>query len=324
MRYILIINSRNSETNLKRLENAIVRVNKVNPDLKSRIELRYTDYPGHAADIALAAEEKFRGKVAVVACGGDGTVHEVSNALAFRKTPVIPLPFGTGNDFVKTVLPSWKKWSIEDYLLSLDRVSYRPIDLIKADSFDIMGSFTPAWSSYFINVASIGLDTRVQSDAKALVAAHNTSHTRRTAYIRSAVKDLFGNRANRFTYTLELEDGSRISGDSDTYTLISICNGRYYGDGFTPAPDASVEDGIAQVCVVDDVSTGRALSLIARYRFGKHVGRGGIHYYRATSGVITTGEPSLMLFGNYDGEDFYGHKLRFEVAPKSLILGFWE
>jgi len=324
MRYILVINSRNNKTNNKKFEDAVLRIFQENSELRSRMELKYTEYPGHAYDVAMEASSKYKGSVAVVTVGGDGTIHEVANALAFRQTPLIAIPFGTGNDFVKTVHPSWKKWSLYDYLTNLDNVTYRPIDLIKIDSFDLMGNFIPGWSSYFNNVASIGLDTKVQADAKALVAAHNTEFTRNTAYARAAAKNLFGTRSNRFTYKLELEDGSTVTGDTDKYTLISICNGKYYGDGFTPAPNASVDDGLANVCVVDDVSTLKAISLILKYKNGKHEGKNGIHTYKATSGVITSYDPSLQLCGNYDGEDFFGHRVRFEVLPGALNLGYFE
>ena len=324
MRYILVINSRNNETNLKKLEDAIVRVSQENPDLKSRMEFRYTEYPGHAADIALEADEQFKGSVAVVSCGGDGTIHDIANVLAFRKTPLIAVPFGTGNDFVKTVHPSWKSWKLDDYLLNLDKVTYSPIDLIKLDSFDLMGNFIPGWSAFFNNVASIGLDTKVQSEAKAIVEAHDSPSTRKTAYIKSAARNLFGNRKYKFNYELELEDGSTVKGNSEAYTLISICNGKYYGDGFTPAPKASLTSGVAEVCVVDDVNSLKAASLILKYRSGKHEGKDGIHMYRATSGIIRSSDPSTQLFGNYDGEDFFGSRVRFEISPNALNLGFFN
>ncbi len=324
MRYILVINSRNNKTSHKKLEDAIVRVASQNPDLRSRMELRYTEYPGNAADIALDTDERFKGQTAIVSCGGDGTIHEISNALAFRKTPMIPVPFGTGNDFVKTVHPAARKWKIEDYLLNLDNAVYKPIDLIKIDSFDLMGNFIPQWSSYVNNVASIGLDTKVQADAKAMVEMHDTPHMRNTAYIKSALKNLFGQRENRFTYKLELEDGTTVAGETDSYTLISICNGKYYGGGFMPAPGASVDNGVANICVVDHVGTLKAINLIIKYRFGKHEGKDGIHTYRATSGIITSRDPSLQLLGNSDGEDFFGNRIRFEVSPSALNVGCFE
>lgn len=323
MRYILIINSKNNPKNQKKLEDAIVKVASENPDLRSRIELRYTEYAGHATDIAIEIDNKFKGSVAIISCGGDGTIHEIVNALAFRKTPVIAIPFGTGNDFVKTINPNWRKMKLEDYFLKLDEITFKPIDLIKLDSFDAMGNYVQAWSSYFDNVASIGLDTKVQSDAKALVASHNTNFTRKTAYIRAALKNLFGNRANYFDYTLDLKDGTTVTGRFDRYTLLSVCNGKYYGDGFTPAPDADLQDGIANVCIVDDVSTPKAIQLIIAYRFGKHIGKRGVNYYEATSGVITSLDSSLQLFGNYDGEDFFGNRVRFEVCAAALKLGFY-
>lgn len=323
MRYILIINSKNNSKNQKKLDDAIVKVASQDPDLRSRIELRYTEYAGHATDIAIEIDNKFKGSVAIISCGGDGTIHEVVNALAFRKTPVICIPFGTGNDFVKTINPNWKKMKLEDYFLALDSIKFKPIDLIKLDSFDAMGNYIPAWSAYVDNVASIGLDTKVQSDAKALVAAHNTNFTRKTAYIRAALKNLFGPRANFFEYELDLKDGTTVTGKNGAYTLISICQGKHYGDGFTPAPDACLDDGSARVCAIDHVTTMNAIGLIIRYRFGKHIGKRGVHYYEATSGVITSLDSSLQMFGNYDGEDFYGNRIRFEVCPQALKLGFY-
>jgi len=324
MRFILIINSKNNPKNQKKLEDAIARLAVENPDLRSRIELRYTEYAGHAADIAIEIDNKFKGSVAVVSCGGDGTIHEIANALAYRKTPVVAVPFGTGNDFVKTVNPEWRKMKLEDYLLRLDEVVFMPITLIKIDSFDAMGNYVQAWSSYFDNVTSIGLDTKVQSDAKALVAAKNTNFTRSTAYIRAAIKNLFGLRSSEFQYTLDLADGTTVTGQNHSYTLLSICNGKYYGDGFTPAPDADLMDGLARVCVIDNVTTFNAIKLIVAYRFGKHIGKRGVHYYEATSGVITSYDSSLQLFGNFDGEDFFGNRVRFETCPGALKLGFYN
>lgn len=323
MRYILIINSKNNPKNQQKLDDAIERLATENPDLRSRIQLRYTEYAKHATDIAIEIDEKYKGSVAVIACGGDGTIHEIANALAFRKTPVIAIPFGTGNDYVKTINPNWRKMKLEDYFLRLDEVKIKPVDLIKLDSFDAMGNYIPAWSSYFNNVASIGLDTKVQYDAKALVAAKNTNFTRKTSYIRAALKNLFGNRSSGFQYTLELKDGTTTTGLSDRYTLLSICKGKHYGDGFTPAPDAKLDDSIARVCVIDDVSTKQAIKLIVAYRLGKHIGKRGVHYYEATSGVITSYDASMQLFGNYDGEDFFGNRIRFEVCPNALKMGFY-
>lgn len=324
MRYILIVNSRSPVNKLEALDDAINMIANKDPDLRARIEIRYTEYGGHASEIAVEASENFGDKVAIVACGGDGTIHEVANALAFRKTPMVCIPFGTGNDFVKSVLPRRKAKNIYYLLSHLDSVVLRPIDLIRVDSYDILGTHLQNWSRYFNNVASIGLDTKVQSAAKAAVLAKKTKYVEKTAYCKAAIKSIFGNRSSEFSYSLELENGETYVSDTTEHTLISICNGKFYGNGFCPAPNASVTDGVADICVVENVKLLRAISLLISYRSGRHVGRRGVKTFRATSGIITCKDSSLQLEGNYDGEDFFGHRIRFEVYPKALILAFFE
>lgn len=323
MRYILIINSRSNPKALADLEDAINYLANNNSELRDRIEMRYTEYGGHAADLALEISEQFGDRIVIGACGGDGTIHEIINALAFRKTPVVAIPFGTGNDFVKSVLPKWRKWKMVHILSNLDKLKFKQIDLIKIDSYDVMGAHIPNWSNYCNNVASIGLDTEVQAKAKAIVLAKETKWNRDTAYIRAALSLILGKRAHNFTYKLELETGEIFESVSDRHTLISICNAKYYGGGFCPAPNADIMDGLANVIIIDDVSLLRALYLLALYRFGKHIGHEGITAVKATSGVITSKSPSFQLIGNYDGEDFFGHRVRFEVNPKAVKMGFF-
>ena len=62
----------------------------------------YTEFAGHASEVAgKAAKED---GLLVIACGGDGTIHEVANSLAESKTPMAVIPLGTGNDFTRSVM----------------------------------------------------------------------------------------------------------------------------------------------------------------------------------------------------------------------------
>ena len=318
-RYIFIISGRADQKSLKTLERALEMIP---ADERAHFEFRYTEYSGHAGDIAAEISEKYGSRVTVVSCGGDGTINEVCNALAFTNTPLICLPFGTGNDLSKTIF-GHKTPDLKTSLESLDTFKPHKIDLIRIDSYDAMGNHLAMWSRYCINVASIGLDTKVQAAAKAMVLAKpNSSFVRKTAYPRCALKGIMKNRASNFSYKLELESGETYQSSSSVNTLISLCNGKYYGDGFCPAPEAKLDDGIIDVCSVDDVPFGRAVSLILKYRSGRHKGQPGIHMFRTTSGIITSTDPSYQLQGNYDGEDFFGHRIRFEVCPDALMMCF--
>lgn len=319
MRYLFIINSKANPKELRRLDDAIADLE---DDIRSRIELRYTDYPGHCTDMAIEASDRSGDKVTIVACGGDGTIHEAVNALAHRNTPLIIVPMGTGNDFARTVLKNDYRKKPMSIIKHLDEVKYIPIDLVRLDSYDVLGSHLPVWSRYFANVASIGLDTKVQACAKSIVAQKDTSFNRKTAYFQAIFRLLKGNESFRLSYSLEIDGGdvNEVS-ENEEFTLISICNGRYYGGGFCPAPDAKIDDGVLDICIIEKASLLYSIHLLSKYRFGGHVGKSGVRTFRATSGIITCQDGSFQLQGNYDGEDFFGHRIRFEVFPEALRIG---
>jgi len=68
-------------------------------------ELQATDSPGSATRLAHAAASHHR--QLVIACGGDGTLHEVVNGLAGSKVPLALLPAGTANVLAKELKLSW-------------------------------------------------------------------------------------------------------------------------------------------------------------------------------------------------------------------------
>ena len=70
MRYLFIINSKSQTSTIKELEDAI---SELDDDLRVRIEFRYTEYPGHARDIAAEASDANGAGITIVSCGGDGT-----------------------------------------------------------------------------------------------------------------------------------------------------------------------------------------------------------------------------------------------------------
>ncbi len=118
-----------------------------------------THYKGHAKEIAADYAAKYGKECVVVTCGGDGTVHEAANGLAHTETPLMILPFGTGNDFAKKVYKTKKLDAlklVKAFGLHNGSLKYtvKPIDLI-----DYNGEKC-------INVMSYGLDTKVETLGK--------------------------------------------------------------------------------------------------------------------------------------------------------------
>ena len=322
MQYIFIVNSNIHKRRKKALEKA---VNGLPRDLRYKSNVVYTEHAGHAEELAVTYSEKYGSECIIFACGGDGTVHEVANALAFRNSPMGVIPLGTGNDFARSILPKELYKDPLQILRRLENPMLQPIDLLRIDSYDYLGNHLPSWSRYSLNIASMGLDTLVQAKAKSIVAKHPKSlFFRNNAYTFAAISCLMNGWRYAMDYSIELETGEMIEKKNVSYTLVSICNGRYYGGGFCPAPDAEINDGVLNVCIVDHMSRAKAFSRLMKYKKGKHVGQPGFTFYRSTSGIFNSLNSNMQMQGNYDGEDFFGHKVRFEVIPQAIQMAFFR
>ena len=60
-------------------------------------ELHLTEKVGHASEIAYTLKDRSDIKI-IVACGGDGTIHEVASGLRGSNIPLAKLPTGRGKD----------------------------------------------------------------------------------------------------------------------------------------------------------------------------------------------------------------------------------
>ena len=321
MKKLFIVNSRAEPKVLARFKEAYSKCAEGHPG-ESRVV--YTEFAGHAAEVAskAIAEED----LLVVACGGDGTIHEVGNALAESRTPLALIPLGTGNDFTRSVMDEEHRSTCEVCLREIfsDNYKIKDIDLIKVTSFDRAGARIDASSAWCLNVASIGLDTEVQLRAKGKVLAHpNSGLVRSTAYLTSALGCIFGNRNFNFKFNALRGDGKPNESEKSLYTLIAVCNASYYGDGFCPAPQAKIDDGLINCCAIDAVHLPRALYLLTKYKAGNHEGYKDIDTFVTTRITVEATGPRA-LNGNYDGEDFSGYKVDFDCVPGALKLAFYK
>ena len=322
MQYIFIVNSNCHKKRKKTLEKAL---SELSVDIRNKTTVEYTHYAGHAGELAANYAEKYGSECIIFACGGDGTVHEVANALAFRQSPMAVIPIGTGNDFAKTIYSKELMKKPVTILKRLDEPNIRPVDLLRIDSYDVMGNHLPMWSRYSLNIASLGLDTLVQAKAKQLVAKHPKSlFFRNNAYMIAAISCLLNGWHFTMDYSIELANGEMVEKKGLSYSLVSICNGRYYGGGFCPAPGADVSDGLLEVCIVDHLSRFSAMSKLLKYKKGKHIGEKAFTCYQSTSGIFSSVDSNLQAQGNYDGEDFFGHKIRYEVIPNAIRMAIFS
>ena len=212
--------------------------------LDYRIEV--SQAPGECARLAREAAltgEEYR----IYACGGDGTLNEVAaGAAGFPNAAVTVFSGGSGNDFVKLFNDPKAFFDLER-LLDAEEAQF---DLIRCNG-DIA-----------LNICSVGLDARIGTDVasyKRIPLLHGFR-----AYAASTVVNVI--RGISEHYIVEV-NGEVLD---DTYTFVCVCNGRFYGGGFNPVPEADPADGLLDVLLVKKVSRLQVPMVIGKYKDGRY------------------------------------------------------
>ena len=209
-------------------------------------ELLVSGAPGECRTLARQAAQSGE-EVRLYACGGDGTLNEVINGVVgYDNAAVTHFPGGSGNDTIKIFDDPAAFTSIER-LLDAEEARF---DLIRCND------------SYALNVLSIGFDARVGTDIARFKRLPLVSG--KGAYILS----IFSNMLHGLTadYTVTLDSGKVFSGRK---TMICVCNGRWYGGGFNPVPEAEPDDGLLDVLVVEKVNLLQVATVVGHYQKGR-------------------------------------------------------
>jgi diacylglycerol kinase family enzyme len=321
MHYAFIINY---FADKKRLEPAQAEIAKLQSRLPGYVFSHVTEYPGHARELAAQYAERFGPDVLVLSCGGDGTVHEISNALVNTDTPMAVIPLGTGNDFARSTLSAEHYQNPHLIVANIESCSYRRIDMMKVSVFDEKGNELPESNRYSVNITSFGLDTMIQAEAKRIVATHrNSRFYRKNAYTLSIISCLVKGWDYKMKYRVNLVSGETVE-DEISYCLACIGNGRYYGKGFNPTPEGNLDDGILEAVIVEDMPLYKVLPLIPKYKKGTLTSHSHVRRYQMNSIRISSPDSSKPLKGNYEGEDFSGATVQIDVAAGALGFAFFS
>lgn len=241
----------------------------------------------------------------IIACGGDGTVHEVVNSIDFKNTSIAVIPNGTGNDLATFI---YDNKTLDDILDNLDKVTFKDIDLLKVNEY------------YCINATSFGYDTIVLH--KAIEIRKKYPFLGKYSYKLAIPFTLMNKAPLDYEYNLTLSSGEQISGKGK-YLISAICNGKFFGKGFQPAPDAKLDDNIVEFNQIDDIGLIRLATLIPTYKNGSHVNDvKESHNYKVVAGTIKPKRGSI--FGNIDGEIYNFDNIEFSIVPKAVNIMFLE
>ena len=209
-----------------------------------------TEYAGHAKALARAAAEeaaKAGEQLHIWTAGGDGTLVEaLTGVQGFANAAVGCLPYGSGNDFLRTY-GTRAEFTDLDAQLAGGEVT---IDLLET-SLGLSAT-----------ICAAGLDAQV---------AYGIPKFRRIplcggemSYLLSIVEQLCGHIGRRVTFTIDDEE---LTVDC---LMCAICNGRAYGGGFLAAPEADPADGWLDVMIVRRVGRLTIAKLLGMYKSGRH------------------------------------------------------
>jgi diacylglycerol kinase (ATP) len=280
-----IINPSAGKGKYKRIIHAI---HKTLSGSELRYEISVLQYRGEATSIAKKAAD---GHDIVVAVGGDGTVNEVLNGIIGTQAILGIIPAGTGNGFARALgLPL----HLEEACQVLVEEHIREIDVGRVNG------------RCFLGTAGVGFDALISKFAG-----------ERLGPMRGMWVYFFAGTLTFYRYTPQLISvgiDSRVIEVSPL--LVAIANTKRYGGRALIAPDARPDDGLFDVCVIQDMSAARLLRHLPKLFTGEHTRLSDVAMYRGRNITIDAPEPIPV---HVDGEAIDSRsRIQFTLLPAAM------
>jgi len=273
------------KTNVDILE----RINTGINSLKFNFEIKFTEAPGHASKLAQEATNNKTN--IIVAVGGDGTINEVASCLINSDSLLGIIPLGSGNGLARHLgIPL----TISKAIKLINDVNYKLIDTATIND------------KAFISIAGVGFD--------ALIAKKFATSKKRgfTGYIHYVANSFIKYKPK--IYKLKIND--RIFKTKALF--ISFANSNQFGYNTQIAPNAKLDDGKLDVCVVQKPNLFK-MPLIANLVFLKKIDKSQHVDIIPTDKVTVEREKGKYV--NIDGEAVkMSKKLEVKVVPLSLKI----
>jgi diacylglycerol kinase (ATP) len=174
--------------------------------------------------------------------GGDGTVHRHLPQLHRQRIPMLVVPTGSGNDFAKalgirsvaTALQAWQQFCAQGKKGEAKNIKEIDLGVIRAGGQE----------TFFCCVAGLGMD----ADANARANRMPTWLKSRGGYVLAALQSLIAFKPAEMNITAEGKKMQRSA------FFIAVGNARSYGGGMEVTPQATLGDGLLDVCLVSQMN----------------------------------------------------------------------
>jgi lipid kinase YegS len=283
-RYAVVVHGARAETPAVR--DLIDRLRELGHVVEPRISVTAGDAVAHARTAAASAPD------AILAVGGDGTVNEVLNGLDGFDVPLGIVPIGTANDFARQVGIPLDSAHALDVILRCKPVR---IDTAEVNR------------RRFLNVSTGG----VGAEATAETPDEAKAQLGFVAYAITGVRKLIGLEPRRARF---IAPGLDLETD---FLLFAVGNARATGAGALITPEARLDDGQLDLCIVGAMSRREFTRLLFRVKAGEHLSHPSVRYLKVPEVVVESGAP---LSANVDGEPVDAARLHYRVRRGDLRI----
>ena len=236
------------DTSKKRLLFLVNPISGVNQDKKASLsdqvaevldaslyewEVQVSQAPGQLFEMSKAAAEN--GIDVVIAVGGDGTVNQIARGVIGSKTILGLVPAGSGNGLAHHLgIPT----DVAKSLAVINKMNVKDIDTAKMND------------KLFVSIAGIGFD--------ALVARKFARTERRgfLSYLKIVTSEYTNYRPRKYKMII---DGKPVERQA---LFVSFANTNQFGYNTIIAPDAKIDDGLLDVCIVKKVPLTQAPQVV--------------------------------------------------------------
>jgi diacylglycerol kinase (ATP) len=264
--------------------------------------------------------------------GGDGTLHRHLTQLVQLGLPVLIVPAGSGNDFaralgtrsVRDALKTWQEFcSGQKNVRAIDLGTITPLNQtnIPASATSNATRYPVIDTRYFSCIAGVGLDGEVSRRANRLprwLRGHG-------GYALSLAPAIFTFAPLPIKISTPLahsqKDVSQSTDEpwtirSDQPTILAaFANAPVYGGGMKIAPQAKMDDGLLDVCIVAGVDPFKLFCMFPTVYYGKHLKIREVNYFSAQRARIETEHP-LDVYA--DGEYVCRTPVEVAIEPAAL------
>ena len=254
-------------------------------------EIYYTEYPGHAKILAAEAAKKCS---IIVAVGGDGIINEVASGMIHTEASIAIIPVGSGNALARHFgIPIEQKKAL--WCINQMHISTVDTGLVN--------------DKLFLALSGTGFDAEV---AEKFAASKKRGFF---SYLYFSAVSYFNYKPSEYEIKI---DGSQYHRKA---FVISIANSSQFGNNATISPQASVKDGLLDVCIVKPFGFFPGVVLLYRlFRKTMHHSPY-LEIIRGKIIEIRKAKENESLCMHFDGES--GGKvssLHFSVQTKSLKI----